>query len=89
LEEHWEVFIRNQVVSGRYGSASEVVQDALRYMEERNSKLTALRAHLAQGETQARQGDFVHDYSIVYRKRRNISDHPCCIRFNTIWFAAN
>ena len=64
LEEHWEVFIRNQVVSGRYGSASEVVQDALRYMEERNSKLTALRAHLAQGERQALQGDFVHDYSI-------------------------
>ncbi len=64
LGEHWEVFIRNEVASGRYGSASEVVRDALRHMEERNSKLAALRAHLAEGEAQARSGGFVKDYSI-------------------------
>tara|TARA_R110001599_G_scaffold146321_7_gene329440 strand:- start:2780 stop:2989 length:210 start_codon:yes stop_codon:yes gene_type:complete len=39
---------------GRYGSASEVVRDALRAMEERKSKLDALRSHLAQGADQAR-----------------------------------
>ena len=47
LGEHWEVFIKNEISSGRYGSASEVVRDALRSMEERKSKLEALRAHLA------------------------------------------
>ena len=64
LGEHWEVFIRNEVVSGRYGTASEVVRDALRHMEERNSRMAALRAHLSEGEAQALQGDFVQDYSI-------------------------
>jgi antitoxin ParD1/3/4 len=65
LGEHWEVFIRNEVASGRYGSASEVVRDALRDMEERKTKLEALRAHLDEGAQQARRGEFVEDYSIT------------------------
>jgi antitoxin ParD1/3/4 len=64
LGEHWEIFIKNEVSSGRYGSASEVVRDALRTMEERKSKLEALRTHLAQGEQQAKTGDFVDDFSM-------------------------
>ena len=35
LGEHWEVFIKNEISSGRYGSASETICDALRAMEER------------------------------------------------------
>ncbi len=64
LGEHWEVFIKNEVASGRYGSASEVVRDALRYMEARNSRLAALRAHLGEGEAQAAKGEFVEGYSL-------------------------
>ncbi|RLJ22201.1 type II toxin-antitoxin system ParD family antitoxin [bacterium endosymbiont of Escarpia laminata] len=64
LGEHWEVFVKNEVSSGRYGSASEVVRDALRHMEEYNSKMEALRAHLAEGEQQALRGEFVADYSV-------------------------
>ena len=64
LGEHWEVFIKNEVASGRYGSASEVVRDALRHMEERNNRLAALRAHLKEGEAQARSGEFVQDFSM-------------------------
>ncbi len=64
LGEHWEVFIKNEISSGRYGSASEVVRDALRTMEERKSKLEALRAHLSAGEQQAKAGEFVQDFSM-------------------------
>jgi antitoxin ParD1/3/4 len=64
LGEHWEVFIRNEVASGRYGSASEVVRSALRVLEERKTRLEALRAHLAEGAGQAARGEFVQDYSI-------------------------
>ena len=66
LGEHWEVFIKNEVASGRYGSASEVVRDALRTLEARKYQLEALRSHLEQGATQAAQGDFVKDYSIEH-----------------------
>lgn len=64
LSEHWEVFIRNEVKSGRYGTANEIIRDALRNMEERKSKLEALRAHLREGAAQSRKGEFVEDYSI-------------------------
>lgn len=64
LGEHWEVFIKNEISSGRYGSASEVVRDALRSMEERKSKLEALRSHLSQGAKQAKAGDFIDDFSM-------------------------
>jgi antitoxin ParD1/3/4 len=64
LGEHWEAFIKNEIASGRYGSASELVRDALRVLEERKIKLDALREHLAEGTAQARQGKFVQDYSI-------------------------
>lgn len=64
LGEHWEVYIKKQVASGRYGSASEVVRDALRNMEQRQLKLEALRAHLSEGYAQAERGEFVEEYSI-------------------------
>lgn len=43
LGEHWEVFIRNEISSVRYGSASEMARSALRVLEEREAKLAALR----------------------------------------------
>lgn len=64
LGEHWKTIIKNEISSGRYGSASEVVRDALRFMEERKSKLEALRSHLMQGAEQAKSGQFVDDFSM-------------------------
>ena len=63
LGDHWESFIRKEVASGRYGSASEVVRDGLRALEEQTVRLEALRAHLAEGEAQAARGDFA-DYAL-------------------------
>ena len=64
LGKHWEAFIKQEISSGRYGSASEVVRDALRHMEEHRARLAALRTHLAEGEAEALSGNFVPDYSI-------------------------
>lgn len=64
LGEHWEMFIKNEIASGRYSTASEVVRDALRAMEERKSKLHALRTHLAQGAEQAEKNQYVDNFSM-------------------------
>ncbi len=41
--ERWESFVEAVVKEGRYGSVSEVVREGLRLVEERETKLKALR----------------------------------------------
>jgi len=53
LGDHYEEFVRRLVGSGRYSSASEVVRDSLRLLEEREetrqAKLAALRQAIDEG----------------------------------------
>jgi antitoxin ParD1/3/4 len=46
IGNRWEEFVERAVKSGRYGSASEVVREGLRLVEEREAKLAALRETL-------------------------------------------
>jgi antitoxin ParD1/3/4 len=41
--KHWEEFIEALVKQGRYASATEVMREGLRLVEEREAKLKALR----------------------------------------------
>ncbi len=43
IGERWEKFVEQAVKDGRYGSASEVVREGLRLVEEREAKLADLR----------------------------------------------
>ena len=46
IGERWQGFVDRVVKDGRYSSASEVVREGLRLVEEREAKLLALRATL-------------------------------------------
>jgi len=50
LGEYFDDFIADQLANGRYRSASEILREGLRLLEEREVRLEALRAALAEGE---------------------------------------
>ena len=50
IGEHFADFIERQVAQGRYSSATDVVTAGLRLLEERETKLEALRTALIEGE---------------------------------------
>jgi len=64
LTPQWEAFILTEIRSGRYTSASEVVRAALRELEDKGKRLETLRAHLAEGASQAVRGEYVPDFDI-------------------------
>lgn len=43
IGERWETYVQALLKTGRYGSASEIVREGLRLVEEREAKLAALR----------------------------------------------
>ena len=59
IGKHFEQFIAQQVAQGRFGSASEVVRAGLRELEEKETRLAALRQALREGEDSGRA-----DYSL-------------------------
>ncbi len=58
LGEHFEKFITNEVSSGKYGSASEVVRTALRMLESEEEKKSVLFKALIRGEKSKRIENF-------------------------------
>ena len=46
IDEHFDRFIQDQIASGRFESGEAVVEAGLRLVEERESKLQALRDHV-------------------------------------------
>ncbi|WP_135356088.1 type II toxin-antitoxin system ParD family antitoxin [Mycolicibacterium sp. NCC-Tsukiji] len=68
LDEHYSAFIETEVASGRYRSASDVVRSALRLLEDRETRLRALRQALVDGERSGESTEFDFD-EFVSRKR--------------------
>ncbi len=65
LGAHFESFVQGQLASGRYASASEVVRDGLRLLEEREKRRAALHQALREGLADAEAGR-IHDADAVF-----------------------
>ena len=58
LTDRDDRFIADQIASGEYGNASEVVRAGLRLLEQEQLKLKALRQAIAQGDADLAAGRF-------------------------------
>lgn len=50
LGDHFDKFIKSELESGRYSSASEVIRSGLRLLEEHKKKIIAVNEALVIGE---------------------------------------
>ncbi len=75
IGDHFESFIKEQIQQGRYASASEVVRDGLRALEDREKlkavKLDALRSEIQRG---ADSGAGVAAKSVFAAVRKRIAE---------------
>lgn len=74
--EHFERFIKEQLDSGRYSSAGEVVRDALRLLQEREefreARLQSLRAQIQEGVDSGPDIDANEVFDRLEKKYRNL-----------------
>lgn len=73
LNAHFRKFVAEALKSGRFNSASEVVREGLRLLEEREARLTALRREIAAGRASGEPVAYVPD-AIKRRGRAAIGE---------------
>ena len=69
LSDHFADFIEEQIASGRFGSASDVVRAGLRLLEEHEARLSALQAALIEGERSGEPESFDFDDFLKDRRK--------------------
>ncbi|MEI9414203.1 type II toxin-antitoxin system ParD family antitoxin [Mesorhizobium sp. Cs1321R2N1] len=69
LGDQYDAFIQRQIVSGRFGSASEAVRAGLRLLEEQELKLEQLRAAIDDGDMSGDPEPFDIEAFIESKKR--------------------
>ncbi len=62
---HFDAFVEGQLASGRYQNASEVLRDALRLMEDRESRLALIDSAITRGLDDIKAGR-LHDADTVF-----------------------
>lgn len=71
LGDHFAGFIEEQVTSGRFATASEVVRAGLRLLEEREARLRELRAAIAAGDASGESRPYDREAFLAARRRQD------------------
>ena len=73
IGKHFEAFIERLIASGRYSTASEIIRDGLRLIEEREqdreAKLEWLRAEIQKGLDSGPAREFAEEVKARGRRR--------------------
>ena len=72
LTPYFDQFVQSKVESGRYQSASEVVREGLRLLEERDQRQSGMRREIEMGWQQLERGETV-DGPGVFAEIRKMS----------------
>lgn len=73
VDEKLAAFVEKQVEDGRYGSASEVIEDALRMLQESDAaSLEAIRAAIQEGEDSGEPQPFDFDEFLKEMHRKHV-----------------
>jgi antitoxin ParD1/3/4 len=75
IGDHFTDFISEQVQTGRYGSASDVVRAGLRLLEEHEAKVRALQDALIAGEQSGDPRPFDSDAFLTRMRSKYASRH--------------
>jgi antitoxin ParD1/3/4 len=68
LGDHFEGFIAQEIASGRYGNASEVMRTALRLLERQEQALRDLRAAIDEGLASGEPVDGPESFAQIRRE---------------------
>jgi len=74
LGDHFTGFIEAQVKEGRYDNASDVMRAALRLLEEREARMSALRGALIEGEKSGPSTPFDFEAFISRKRTQALKD---------------
>jgi antitoxin ParD1/3/4 len=72
LARHFEVFIESQIAQRKYNDASEVIEEGLRLLEERDAEIESQRQALIEGEQSGDAGPL--DMEEIKRTARAMAD---------------
>ncbi len=75
LGNHFDEFIKSEIESGRYSSASELIRSGLRILEEERNKIEAINNALVVGDESGKPRKFDNEkFKLKMRKKLNINE---------------